>query len=511
MLSALKSAIKGVLVLTVVVAVGACAWWQLRLREVPPDQYHLRGKFGPVVQWPLIPLQVIVLPDGRVMTYGSDGKGNQTAQTIYDVWDPTKGTGPESHLTLPNGTGTDLFCSGELLVPSDRSVLLVGGDLTVNGKRNWSSADINFFDFNKNVLKSAGRTMERPRWYPTVATLPNGEVLVVGGKLDPTHYAPIPEIYSPGAGWRTLPGAEKNEAYGEPNWSYPRLWLAPGGKIYNVSRLGDTFYLDTQGQGKIIPLKTKLFRSHSYLPSLMYAPGKVLSLRMLGVANTIDLNVVDEPAVQRTGWFLPLRINAMATVLADGQVFVSGGGLKNNDASSHILANRVSEIWNPDTGQWSAAGVAQKERLYHSVALLMQDGTVLTGAGGAGYSKAANNLDIETYYPPYLFKKDGSGQFADRPKIDQAPTVVKWGEAFDVRVQSSSDISRVSLIQMGSATHAQVFEQRFMGLGHSKKPDGTLSVNGPADRITAPPGYYFLFVFDAAGVPSVAKVVRLDA
>ncbi|RZI86229.1 MAG: DUF1929 domain-containing protein [Rubrivivax sp.] len=502
-------AFKALVGLVILALALASAWWFLRQRPVSPDQYHVRGKFGPVVQWPLIPLQVITLPDGRVMSYGTDAKGNQTGQTIYDVWDPSKGFGPESHLTLPNQTGTDLFCSGEVLVPADGAVLLVGGDLTVGGKRNWSSADINFFDFNKNVLKSAGRTMERPRWYPTVATLGNGDVLVVGGKLDPNHYAPIPEIYSPQTGWRTLPGAEKNEAYGEANWSYPRLWLAPSGKVFNVSRLGETFFLDTEGQGKIIPLKPKLFRGHSYLPSLMYAPGKVLSMRMLGIASDIDMNT-DEPVVKSAGWYLPIRFNAMATVLADGQVFLSGGGLKNDDAGSPILSNRVSEIWNPQTRQWHSAGVAQKDRLYHSVALLMQDATVLTGAGGAGYSKASNNLDIEIYYPPYLFKKDGSGQFADRPKINQAPAVVKWGEAFDVQVQGG-DVSKVSLVQMGSATHAQVYDQRFMDLSFSKKPGGALSITSPATRNLAPPGYYYLFVFDAAGVPSVAKVIRLNA
>ena len=504
-----RAALKGVSALAAMAMMVTTGWWYWRLRDVSPDQYHVRGKFGPVVQWPLIPLHLITLPDGRVMSYGSDAKGRQTGQTIYDVWDPQQGFGPESHLTLPNQTGTDIFCSGQLLVPADGAVLVVGGDRTVNGQRNWSSPDINYFDFNKNVLKSAGRTMARPRWYPTVATLANGDVLVVGGKLDPLHYAPIPEIYSPHTGWRTLPDAEKNEAYGEPNWNYPRLWLAPNGKIFNVSRLGDTFYLDTTGAGKIEPLKARLFRGHSYLPSLMYAPGKVLSMRMLGIANIVDINA-QEPLVKVTDWYLPIRFNATATVLADGQVFVSGGGLKNNDASSHILANRLSEIWNPQTGHWNSAGVAQKDRLYHSVALLMQDATVLTGGGGAGYSKASSHLDAEVYYPPYLFKGDGSGQFAERPKITKAPSWLKWDEAFDVDVQGEG-VSKVSLVQMGSATHAQVYDQRFVALTYTKKSGGMLSVTGPANRNTAPPGYYYLFVFDLAGVPSIGKVIRLDA
>ena len=37
----------------------------------------------------------------------------------------------------------------------------------------------------------------------------------------------------------------------------------------------------------------------------------------------------------------------------------------------------------------------------------------------------------------------------------------------------------------------------------------TLAVTAPAASEIAPPGYYMLFVFDAAGVPSIARIVRL--
>lgn len=504
-----QAALKGVLILTAVAVVGAVSWWQLRQREVSPDQYHVRGKFGPVVDWPLIPLQVITLPDGRVMSYGTDAKGQQTGQTIYDIWDPTKGFGPESHLTLPNHTATDIFCSGVLIVPSTGSVLLVGGDRTIDGKRNWSSPNINYFDYKQNALNSAGRTMERPRWYPTVATLPDGEILVVGGRLDPTHYAALPELYHPKNGWRKLTAVESAAAYGSSNWSYPRLWAAPNGKVFNISRLGQTFYLDVTGDGRISMLKAKLFRSHSYLPSLMFAPGKVLSLRLLGVANVVDFTQDGEPKVTRTEWYNPMRFNASATVMADGQVFLSGGGLKNNDSGSAILANRLAEIWNPNTGHWTSAAVAQKERLYHSVALLMQDGTILTGAGGAGGAAAENNLDVEVYYPPYLYKKDGSGQMAERPFITNSPDFITWAKSFVIDV--NAEVSRLTLVKLGSVTHAQVFDQRFMDVEFTKSGDKAYQVMAPADRNTALPGYYYLFAFDKAGVPSVAKIVKLGA
>ncbi|WP_161784337.1 galactose oxidase-like domain-containing protein [Aquabacterium sp. NJ1] len=481
-------------------------WWQWRNQAVSPAEFHLRGKFGPVTPWPIIPIQVSVLSDGRVLAFGTDRQGRQGASEVFDVWNPAKGMGPDAHLVLPNGTGTDIFCSGQIIIPSSGQVLLVGGDRTVNGERNWSSPDINFYDIKAGSIKSAGRTMERPRWYPTVMTLANGEVLILGGRLDPQHYAPIPEIYNPQTGWRTLPGADKDALFGSQNWNYPRAWQTPRGDIFSLNRLGDIYSVKLDGEGSFTKLPQKIFRGHSYLPSLMYAPGKILSIRLGGLTYKIDINQA-EPVIQRAAWSGLARFNATATVLPDGRVYISGGSLYNNDASSGLLSNRLSEIWDPATDKWSPGAVAAKARLYHSVALLMQDGTVLTGAGGAGAKNADNNLDAEIYYPPYLFKADGSGQFAPRPAITAVPDFISWAKAFQVK--TSAPVGRFTLVKMGSATHAQVYDQRFIEL--SFKPNGdTYEVSAPINPFVAPPGYYFLFAMDLHGVPSVAKIIRLD-
>ena len=148
------------------------------------DTYQ-RGSFGPVVSWPLIPIHAALLPDGRLLTYGTDGQGNQTGQFTYDVWDPSKGTGPTSHLTLPNTTGADTFCSGQIVLPASGAVLLTGGDRTINGVRNYSINDVNLFDWRSNALYSAQAPMAFLRWYPTVLTLANGSTLVLGGRQTP--------------------------------------------------------------------------------------------------------------------------------------------------------------------------------------------------------------------------------------------------------------------------------------------------------------------------------------
>ena len=47
-------------------------------------------------------------------------------------------------------------------------------------------------------------------------------------------------------------------------------------------------------------------------------------------------------------------------------------------------------------------------RNYHSVAVLLPDGTVFSGGGGLCGSCATNHPDGQIFYPPYLFNADGS-------------------------------------------------------------------------------------------------------
>ena len=73
----------------------------------------------------------------------------------------------------------------------------------------------------------------------------------------------------------------------------------------------------------------------------------------------------------------------------------------------------------------------------------------------------------------------------------------------------SNDIARMTLIKLSSVTHSTNFDQRFLNLSFTK--NGTsLTVTAPASGNVAPPGYYMLFALNAAGVPSVSKMVKLN-
>ena len=74
---------------------------------------NVNGAWSQVYDWPLISVHAALTPDGRVLTYGTNGDGKQTGYFIYDIWDPAYA--PDAgHVTLSNMTLTDIFCSSNI-------------------------------------------------------------------------------------------------------------------------------------------------------------------------------------------------------------------------------------------------------------------------------------------------------------------------------------------------------------------------------------------------------------
>jgi hypothetical protein len=57
-------------------------------------------------------------------------------------------------------------------------------------------------------------------------------------------------------------------------------------------------------------------------------------------------------------------------------------------------------------------------------------------------------------------------------------------------------------------THAFDQNQRFVPVTFARSAGG-LTVSAPASAAIAPPGHYMLFLLDADGIPSVARIVRI--
>ena len=190
-----------------------------------------------------------------------------------------------------------------------------------------------------------------------------------------------------------------------------------------------------------------------------------------------------------------------ATILADGRVLATGGSLAWNEMTG---VNYNAEIWNPTTGQWQLGPPEARARLYHSTAVLLPDASVLVAGGGAPGPEV--NTNIEVYYPSYLY--NAGGGFATRPVIEDAPGTVEIGETFDVAMGGSGTVSRVVMIKTASVTHSWNMEQRFVELTFQQNGNH-LRVQAPTRAADAPPGFYMLFAFNAAGTPAVAPILRV--
>jgi hypothetical protein len=143
--------------------------------------------------------------------------------------------------------------------------------------------------------------------------------------------------------------------------------------------------------------------------------------------------------------------------------------------------------------------------LYHSTAILLPDGRVMT----AGTDEASNiepykksELRAEFFSPPYLFR-------GPRPVISSAPDAVHYASPFDVSTPDAANIASAALIRPSAVTHSFNMEQRFVGLAIQSRTAAGLTLAAPPHGNIAPPGYYMLFLVNEKGVPSMAAWIQV--
>ena len=492
------------------VAAALAAGLGLALAAGPALANRALGAWGSNEPWPLIPIHLLLLPDGRVLSYGSNPDGTQTGRFWYDVWDPSSGRPGLGHLTLRNTTETDLFCSAQLVLPGTNEAVLLGGDnwIAAQGATN-NQGNNNSLLFRNSATPSLsqGADMNRRRWYATATTLPNGEIYIQGGK-NGTDRA---EIRSPGGSFRLLGMDTSALTY----W-YPRNFVAPDGRVFGISNFS-MYWVDPAGNGKLTMAGSLGANDPSGVTTtdVLYETGKILrvgggSQTSTGTRNgkttavVIDINGAT-PKVTATKP-LPYGLHwHTGTLVPDGRVVVTGGSGQPNQL---VGINFQALIWDPKTGNWTQAASTPATnayaRLYHSNALLLPDATILVGGGGAPGPVANTNAQI--YYPPYLYGT--AGGFATRPRITSAPARLTFGASFTLGTDQAATIAKVVAIKTGSVTHSFNTEQRRLELAFTRS--GTsLTVQAPADNRLATPGHYLLFVLNASNVPSLAKIVQL--
>src|SRR6184192_3319095 len=215
-------------------------------------------------------------------------------------------------------------------------------------------------------------------------------------------------------------------------------------------------------------------------------------------AEIIDLNNPNPAWIYTGSMVTGGRKLHNATLLADGKVLVTGGSRGTEDPNTKPSDPAyASELWDPATGTWTTMASLTTIRSYHSIALLLPDGRVLSAGGSFGGASA------EIYSPPYLFH-------GSRPTITSAPTSVVYGQSFFVGTPDATSISQVTLIALSSVTHGFNMSQRISRPAFSQTTGG-LNVTAPSNPNTTPPGYYMLFILNSNGVPSVSQMVQIGS
>jgi hypothetical protein len=459
-----------------IVAAACGSGWLTRVpdwRAVAQDAD--KGVWSSQQQWGFVAIHAHLLPDGRVLAWSRDREpGDVDDRSKAWIWHPA------TNVITPgyDNTTTNVFCAGHAFLPDGRLLVTGGHDNFTDGD---GEAHTNIFDYRTNAWARV-EDMNAGRWYPSTITLASGEVLTVSGSIG-TAMNLIPQVWKNGGGWRTLSTASLTLPM------YPWMHAAPNGRAFYAGPDTATRYLNTDGTGSWETLNTpKVFNdTRHHGSSVMYAPGKIMIVGgMTATAEVIDLTA-PSPVWQAVPPMTYSRTDQNATVLPDGKVLVTGGG------------PLEAELWDPNLGTWKLMAAQEQSRGYHSIALLLPDGRVLSaGSGLPPYTAGQYSTTAEIYTPPYLLT-------GPRPVVTAAAPEIVHGRTFFVKTESPAH--KVTLVRTGSVTHAFDQNQRFNELTFTPVSGG-LRVTAPANANLAPPGHYMLFLL-YQGVPSIAAIVRL--
>lgn len=141
-------------------------------------------------------------------------------------------------------------------------------------------------------------------------------------------------------------------------------------------------------------------------------------------------------------------------------------------------------------------------RLYHSEAILLQDGRVLVSGSDPEDTRFPQEYRVEVFRPPYLL----SG--LPRPAYTIQNKDWAYGQSYQIVVtQGSTANLRVSLMGAVASTHGNSMGQRTIFPAFSCNGN-TCTITAPPNAHTSPPGWHQLFILDGP-TPSLSTWVRI--
>ncbi|KAJ3278892.1 hypothetical protein HK104_001948 [Borealophlyctis nickersoniae] len=390
------------------------------------------------------------------------------------------------------------------------------------------------------------------RWYPTVTTLKDGSAIIISGSLknlDMDHPEnnnnPTYEYYPSKGAPRPLDIL----TWAFPHSLYPLAYTMPSGKVW-VFVSNKTVIIDPEhestGQpdsGGVPDLDERVVPDlcgGSLSPASAVSKAKNVGLATdAAIPRTPASNMCvqinpDDPSPQ---WTKPdplptARLMPDNVLLPDGTIlYVNGASWGQSGGNGGQVQYAYPPVFSVDLfdpeapagKQWTKLANMTVPRLYHSGALLLPSGHVITtGSEMSNYVDfwptpkancwpAANTpctdpfeRRIERFIPPYL----QTGK--PRPEIASVPKTTTYGSVFKISMKTDgTKISRVNALRYATTTHSLNTDQRLVELVIMGKTKDALYVQAPKNGGIAPPGNWMLFPLQD-GVPAVAQTVQFQ-
>ena len=452
---------------------------------------------------------------------------------------------------------TNAFCSGGSFL-ANGTMISVGGngpliaiDPTIaNGfdairyiTRSSTDASLDGKDWVENDNK-----LNSKRWYASVQMMADGTLFVASGSrngLDPIIEAnnnPTYEILN-AAGitqGRSIPMEILMKS--QPYYMYPFLHLlSNGGLFVFVSNASEVFDVATNTTIRTFADLPGDYRTYpntggSVLLPLSSNTDWDPDILICGGGPYQDITATTDASCGR---IRPLSVNAEWEMdsMPEGRVMVEGINLPDGTVVWVNGANRGAQgfglaedptlevlLYDPAARlgkRWTTGGSSKIARLYHSVALLLLDGTLMISGSNpveqpilesSKVNPYVTDFRVEIYTPPYL---QGDNAKKRATNVTLSSTALKANsQSFTASftVPKGAEVAKISLYHGGFVTHSLHMGHRMVFLDFTGWIDGgtfqTITVKMPPTNNIAPPGPYVIYVV-VDGVPAMGQFVMV--
>lgn len=405
---------------------------------------------------------------------------------------------------------------------------------------------------NGQAWSEPGNKIASARWYASVQTMPDATLFVASGSLnglDPTvkeNNNPTYEILNAQGitSGNNIPLEILNK--NQPYYMYPFIHLLNNGQLFiAVSKSAEVFNVATNAVVKALPDLPGDYRTYpntggSVLLPLSSSNGYAPDIMICGGGAYQDITSPTDPSCGRIqplaatpNWEMDSmpegRGMVEGTLLPDGTVvWVNGCNVGAQGFGVADAPTREVLIYDPTQPlgkRWTHDQTSNIARLYHSVALLLLDGTLMIAGSNpveqpvltprpnrVPSEKFVTEFKVEIYTPPYLSGTNA----AKRPTglTLSSKSLKADGSTFTVKftAPAGNKAVRVALYHGGFVTHSLHMNHRMVFLDTTGYQAGatsqTLTVKMPPNRNVAQPGPYVVYV-TVDGVPAVGQFVSV--